>query len=457
VNELPAEPSAASTAEAAVGEALDRLTSFRARIWAPVLLGLIMMFDSWDSIAIAYVMPSLSKEWGLSPAVIGSLISSGYIGQFIGAIMLGALAERVGRMPVFIAAVVVMGALALGCALSPNPEILFAIRFVQGLAIGGALPVAITYVNELAPTATRGRYFAIFQWLCMSGYAAASISSTFIIPQLGWRWLFGFGAIPLVLLPLVLITLPESPRWLARSGPAGAANRALLKLGGAMVPEGVPVEADAAADRRPATRVRLSELFSPAYRSRTIVILLLWFLTSFATFGLTTWIPSIYVTVFNIPVADALKYAAMPAALFLVATIGIAVLVDSVGRRPFAIFGTAVAAVALAILTFYRPSEVWLLVTLIVTGQLCISVSSLIVWPYTAESYPTHIRAVALGVCSSLARAASMLTPLFVGVILNVGAPISVVFAVFALFALATMILWVTATRETARVRLEAL
>jgi len=83
--------------------------------------------------------------------------------------------------------------------------------------------------------------------------------------------------------------------------------------------------------------------------------------------------------------------------------------------------------------------------------------SSLIVWPYTAENYPTNVRAVALGVCSSLARAASMLTPLFVGVILNVGAPISVVFAVFAVFALAAMILWSVATTETARVRLESL
>jgi putative MFS transporter len=453
MNEHPVHPNAI---EAAIGESLDRLSTFRARIWAPVLLGLIMMFDSWDSIAIAYVMPSLSKEWGLGPAAIGSLISSGYVGQFIGAIILGALAERLGRMPVFTGAVIVMGALALGCAFCPDYRLMFAIRFVQGLAIGGALPVSITYVNELAPTEKRGRYFATFQWLCMSGYAAASISSTVIIPQLGWRWLFGFGGIPLIILPLVLITLPESPRWLARRGRAEAARRALMKLGGSMVSARFPVEGDMrGADRSPP--VRLAVLFSPAYRARTIVILLLWFLTSFATFGLTTWIPSIYVTVFHIPVADALKYAAMPATLFLVATIGIAALVDTVGRRPFAILGTAVATIALAILTFYHPPERWLLVTLVVTGQLCISMSSLIVWPYTAENYPTNIRAVALGVCSSLARAASMLTPLFVGVILNIGAPISVVFAVFAVFALAAMILWWTATTETARIRLETL
>jgi putative MFS transporter len=229
-----------------------------------------------------------------------------------------------------------------------------------------------------------------------------------------------------------------------------------MKLGGAMVSAGVPIEESAPTPQN-AQKVRLGTLFSPTYRQRTTIILLLWFLTSFATFGLTTWVPSIYVKVFKIPVADALKYAAMPATLFLVATIVIAVLLDSVGRRPFAIFGTAVATAALAILTFYRPPQVWLLVTLVVTGQLCISMSSLIVWPYTAESYPTYVRAVALGVCSSLARAASMLTPLFVGVILDVGAPISVVFAVFAVCAFAASLLWVKGTTETARVRLESL
>ena len=78
-------------------------------------------------------------------------------------------------------------------------------------------------------------------------------------------------------------------------------------------------------------------------------------------------------------------------------------------------------------------------------------------WPYTAESYPTHVRAVALGMCSSTARATSMLTPLFVGVILNSGGSISLVFGVFSLFALAAMLLWTTGTKETARVRLETL
>jgi MFS transporter, putative metabolite:H+ symporter len=198
-------------------------------------------------------------------------------------------------------------------------------------------------------------------------------------------------------------------------------------------------------------------LFSGDYRKRTIVIIMLWFLTSFANFGLTTWAPSIYTTVYHVPIASALRYAATASTLFLVATPVIAMLLDPVGRRPFAIFGTGVACVALFVLSFYTVPYIWQVVALVVTAQLCSSIGAFILWPYTAESYPTQVRAVGLGVCSSTARAASMLTPLFVGVILSRAGSISVVFGVFSLFALAAMLLWLTATKETARVRLETL
>src|SRR6478735_6563928 len=88
----------ATAAEIAVGKTLDELRSARLRFVPPLLLGLIMSFDSWDSIAIAYVMPSLVELWGLKPVAMGSLMSAGYAGQFVGAVLLGILAERFGRM-----------------------------------------------------------------------------------------------------------------------------------------------------------------------------------------------------------------------------------------------------------------------------------------------------------------------------------------------------------------------
>ncbi|AJR23228.1 MULTISPECIES: MFS transporter [unclassified Sphingobium] len=450
-----ADRTAASPLELRVGDALDNLRTFRVGILAPLLMGFIMLFDSWDSIAIAYVMPSLSREWGLHPAMMGALISSGYIGQFLGAIALGSLAERFGRMPVFVGSVLAMATLAIACTVAPGPEALLAIRFVQGLAIGGALPVSITYINELAPTMTRGRYFMIFQWLCMSGYAAASLSSTVIIPELGWRWLIGLGGIPLLLLPVVMLTLPESPRWLARTGRAGQVPGALAKLGGRIDLSDGDLRQAAPRLREPA-RIPISALFAPQQRASTIILMSIWFTVAFTNFGLTTWAPSIFVTVYGIALADALRYAAATPILFLLATPFIGATMDRVGRRPYAIGGCLAAGLALLSLALFR-FETGPLVALVVVGTLGSALSSFIQWPYTAESFPTHLRAVGMGVSSSMARAASMLTPLFVGVILSTGAAISLVYSAFAAFAFGAALLWIFATTETARRKLETI
>ena len=450
----PVQAVAANPFEAAVGGVLDELATFRVRLWAPVLLGVVMMFDSWDSVAIAYAMPSMSREWGLSPVVSGLLFSVGYFGQFIGAIALGALAEKLGRMPVLVCAVAVMGVLALGCALAGDYRVLMGVRLIQGVAIGGALPVAITYINELAPTKTRGRYFALFQFLCMSGYACASVSSSYIIPNLGWRWLFGLGALPLLLLPLVVATLPESPRWLARASRIDAANKALTQLGGRSVDAVGGAWAQVA--QVAAERVPLTTVFRGPYLRRTSVILALWFLTAFTNFGLVNWAPTIFSSVFKLPLADALKLAAAPTVLFLVVTPIVALLLDRVGRRPLAIFGAAVAAVALITLAFLTEAPVGLMVGLVIAGQLAVSIGSLVLWPFTAENYPTLTRAVAMGIASSTARAASMFTPTFVGVMLSGGGSVRVVFGVFGVFSALAVILWLTATRETARVSLDS-
>ncbi len=267
-----------------------------------------MLFDSWDSIAIAYAMPTMSTEWGLNPLTMGYIISAGYGGQFVGAASLGAIAERVGRLPVFIVAAIVMCILALACAFAPDYTTLLILRFVQGVMIGGAMPVAITYVNELAPTKIRGRYFGMFQTLAISGFAAASLSSPYVITHLGWRWMFALGVIPIFLIPLVWLTLPESPRWLARFRQAGGGEQGFgetRRRGRSCLPvspKEKPVRLNAAAE--------YVCLVLREFRSRTLIVTALWFFTMFAAFGMTTWVPTIYAKIFKFPVQQALTYSA---------------------------------------------------------------------------------------------------------------------------------------------------
>ncbi len=143
-----------------VGDTLDGAGAWSLRTRIPWLIGVMMLFDSWDSVVIAFLLPVLGPLWQLSDLQASLLLFVGFGGQFVGAIAFGSLSERYGRLPVLNLMVLAMSLLAIACAMVGSYEQLLVLRAVQGLAIGGALPVAISYINEVAPTATRGRFFA---------------------------------------------------------------------------------------------------------------------------------------------------------------------------------------------------------------------------------------------------------------------------------------------------------
>jgi putative MFS transporter len=429
-----------------VGSALNGAGSWTLRSRVPYLLGVLMLFDSWDSVVIAYTLPSIGAEWQLSALTSGWLISAGYGGQFLGAILFGAVAQRRGRLPVVRWLVIVMGLLAVACAMAGSYGQLVALRLIQGMAIGGALPAAICYVNEVAPTATRGRYFGTFQFLMLAGFGLASLMSAWIVPQFGWRVMFALGVIPLLFVPF-LYFLPESPRWLAGRGRREEAAVSLRRLGSEVT--AVPTESDSRSTG-PEKHVPVSELFAPDVRRKFSITAALWFLTSLVSFGLLNWVPSIYVRIFNIPIEKALSYNSIVAVSIFLLPVVLRQTIDRIGRRPPAILGTAIGGAALLALLLV-PKEAWMLVVgLAIIGQIGISISSMILWPYTAEIYATRIRSVALGTSSSLARAASMFTPLVVGGVLQATGSVTLVFLIFGLSSLTVTLLWWQGTRETA-------
>lgn len=428
-----------------VGDTLDGTGSWSLRSKAPYILGFIMLFDSWDSIVIAFTLPVLIGEWGLSAQESGWLISAGYGAQFLGALTFGMVAERYGRLPVLRMLVLIMSLLALACSMAGSYDQLITLRAIQGLAIGGALPVSICYINEIAPTETRGRFFGTYQFLLTSGFGLAALMSAWLVPAYGWQIMFGLGAVPLLLLPFTL-GLPESPRWLAGRGRVDDAAQALERLGCGELP---PAEARLAVEIGK-ERVPFASLLARDIRGTSIITALLWFLTSLVSFGLVTWIPSIYVNEFNIPVADALRYSALVSVSIFILPIILRQTIDIIGRRPMPMFGTAIGGIALIAMIFIDHGATLWLVGLVIIGQIGISIGSMVLWPYTAETYPTRTRSLALGTSSSVARAASMLTPLLVGGILQVTGSITPVFLVFGLAALAVALLWRFGTKETA-------
>lgn len=447
-------PVPATPFEAAVGARIDGLTSWRHRLVPPVLLGLVMLFDSWDAVVTAQVMPALIHGWRLDPVMTGWLISAGYAGQFLGAFVFGPFAERHGRMPVLHVALTLMSVLAIACALAPNYDVLMALRFVQGLAIGGALPLAITYISELAPAPIRGRYFALFQFLTMSGYTLASLVGILVIPAFGWRWMFAIGAMPLLLLPAVAMILPESPRWLARRGRVADANRALARLGAAEVTGVLPADHVETAARH--ERVSPLALFAAAHRRDTLIILPVWLLSSVVVFGVVNWATVIHTSFYHVSHATALGFLATAGLCYLALAPVIGSLTDRIGRRRLGMLCTAVSVAALGTLTLFNPMTQPVPAILIHGGSIGLSVMvSMILYTYSAERFPTRVRATALGFFSSMNRLSAMFVPLLIGGVIKGTGSIQPVFALFTACALAILLIFVFLIRETAGRSLE--
>jgi putative MFS transporter len=142
---------------------LERLPFSRWHLRARVIVGSATFFDAFDALSLAFVLPVIVRLWRITPAEIGWLIAIGYLGQFAGALVFGALAERYGRVRSVAGATALMSVMSIACAFAGNFGMLLTLRLIQGIGVGGEMPVAAVYINELSKARGRGRFFLLYE------------------------------------------------------------------------------------------------------------------------------------------------------------------------------------------------------------------------------------------------------------------------------------------------------
>src|SRR5256886_12386662 len=191
----------------------------------------VLFLDGFDTQAIGYVAPALAKEWGLTKGALGPVFSAGLFGLMIGALLFGPLADRVGRKKIIILSTLAFGLGALVTAFVQDVNTLLAIRFLTGLGLGGAMPNAVAMTSEFNPRRRRATMVMIMFCGFSLGAALGGLLAAALIPQFGWRSVFFVGGLaPLLLVPILLLRLPESVRFLALTGQANARVGELLAL-----------------------------------------------------------------------------------------------------------------------------------------------------------------------------------------------------------------------------------
>src|SRR5262245_54359237 len=274
---------------------LERVPFSRWHAKARIVVGSATFFDAFDALSLAFALPLLIRLWNITPAESGFLISSSYVGQLMGALIFSWLAEKYGRIRSATAAVALMSVMSLGCLFAQNFAELFAFRFVQGIGLGGEMPVAAAYISEVSKARGRGRFFLLYEMIFPVGLVAAGQIGTLAVPVFGWQVMFLIGGIPGLVITFLLMRLPESPRWLISKGRLAEAERIVkqMEASAMMAPSGRgPRSASATArslkeeegrnEAVPAATSsspepsRWRELLGRTYRTRTLIVWTIW-------------------------------------------------------------------------------------------------------------------------------------------------------------------------------------
>jgi MFS transporter, putative metabolite:H+ symporter len=317
---------------------------------------------------------------------------------------------------------------------------------VQGIGVGGEMPVAAAYISELSRARGRGRFFMLYEMIFPIGLMATGQIGTLLVPLLGWKILFLLGGIPGLILTVLLLRLPESPRWLIGQGRfeeaeaiirdvEASARRKYPDLPEVELPRSEPAAAPAAAAFKP-VQTRWSELLSPLYRGRTLIAWALWASAFFVANGLNNWMPTLYHTVYALDLRDALRAASLTNVAQVAILLVCAFCIDKVGRRKWAVASFLIGGMLLAALTMVGNSSLALVIVLATMAYGIIGSINAVLYLYTPEIYPTRMRAIGTGLATSWLRLASAVGPTLVGLIMSTQgiASVFLMFAVVAIF-----------------------
>jgi len=395
---------------------LERLPTSWWQVKARIIVGVATFFDAFDALAIATVLPVIVPLWKLAPQQIGFMISAGFVGQLIGALLFGWVAERYGRMTAMIWSIALFGVMSLVCAFAWDYNSLLVFRTIQGIGLGGEVPVAAVFISELARAKGRGRFVLLYELVFPIGLVSASLVGLWVVPRLGWQWMFVIGALPAFLALVLRWLLPESPRWLAVRGHTAEAQAAMAliereteKATGKPLPPPQPVVSTL---DKPAS---LADLFGPLYLRRTLVVWVIWFAAYFVNYGLSIWLPTVYRTVFQLPLDVSLRYGLITQVVGLLGTLICALTIDYVGRRLWFAVSFAAATLALAALAIYPTPTAQQVLICMTIAYFFVSTINIGVYLYTPELYPTRVRALGVGTATAWLRFASIIGPIVVG------------------------------------------
>jgi MFS transporter, putative metabolite:H+ symporter len=391
-------------------EALNRSSFTRQHLYFYLTIVVCHFFDGLDIHMIGYVLPGLISEFKLTGGQAGVIGSAALAGMLFGGVIVGMLADIVGRKKALIFAVVTFGFAGLAAGFAPTFSSLVVLRFVQGFGLGAEVPLVFTYLSEFLPARRRGMLTAAIVAFWQGASFVAGGLALSVIPVYTWRGMFVAAAIPIVLLLIAILRMPESIRFLLLCGRISEAETIVRKFSD-VDPSSIAVTAVEPVEQR----ASLKDLVSAAYLRTTAGIWLMQFCNGSKDVGLAVWLPTVFVKM-GFSLVKSFAFTAAIAAAGALGNIVAGALLDRIGRRPTLI--SAYFCAALLMLAWGNAASE---LTLIVLGCVTVFFAGAVGGPlfvYTSEVYPTRYRATGTGWAAACQRTGGIVAPMVLGLIL---------------------------------------
>lgn len=450
IEQTPRNASATAAAESL--SRFDTISMSRFHRWVLILVSLGEFVDGYDLIVMGGALLFLVPEFHLAPAQVGLLGAAAFLGAALGAGLIGNMSDKVGRRTIFMFNLIFFVGFAILSSLVNNVAELFATRFLVGVAVGADIPTSMAFLAEMTPKAKRGAWTGFLPNITWtSGALTSVVVAVFLLHSAGlnaWRWMFGLAAIPALVVLLGRQLVPESPRWLLNQGRADEAQKVLQRFG----LDTVNLEG------HQRIKSRWMELFATPWRTRTISLVVINWIQALSSGVATIAAPFVLHYVGLISVLDSLLFTGLIWVVALLGTILGARLVDRLGRRRLAIWGSyipmALSGVLLGLFGQGRPD---VLVPLYLIYSFANWVSVGIIFAWAVELVPTRIRGSMSGLANVFARGALAVTIFIIPVgIATVGFGPTVA-TLAALFFINAAIVWRFPFFETAGQSLESI
>ncbi|KPU99422.1 4-hydroxybenzoate transporter [Variovorax paradoxus] len=411
----------------------SRLSPLQWRIFG--LCFLVALCDGFDTQAMAFTGPAILQAFNLKAAALAPILTAGIVGMVLGAMVFGLLADKFGRRPMVAWAVGVFAGATLATAWATSTDQILALRFIAGLGMGGATPIVLALTAEYCPANRRSTMMTSVILGLPAGAILGGLLASRILPHTGWQGIFIVGGlVPLVLLAVILASLPESLRFIARSKSEDANRRIehIVRQIAPSMPAGgiyhVP-EAEAPA--------RVASLFSRRLGRNTAAIWLIYMFNWVAWFMFLSWFPTVLKATGFAPESAPLGTVVVNT-MFVIFAIPLATILPKVNIRML-LLAMFLLGMAMCFALAHSGTNWTLVLALGAGAAIGIGGQQLVLNYVVAEVYPTALRATATGWAIGLGRVGAILGSASGGWFLEKGGPSGFYLALIAPLALAAL------------------